>query len=44
MSLEAIIYIAAIGLVVGVVIWRLATAHGRLTDDGAEGRRFSKWW
>jgi len=43
MTLQAIIYIAAIALVLGVVIWRLAIAHARLTGEGAEGRQFSQW-
>ena len=43
MSLEAILYIAAVGIVLGLVIWRLAIAHSRLTGEGAEGRRFSEW-
>jgi hypothetical protein len=43
MSLGAILYIAAVGIVLGLVIWRLALAHSRLTGEGAEGRRFSEW-
>jgi len=43
MSLEAILYIAAVGIVLGLVIWRLAIAHSRLTGEGAEGRRLSDW-
>jgi hypothetical protein len=43
MTLEAILYIAGVGIVLGLVIWRLAIAHSRLTGDGAEGRRFSEW-
>jgi len=43
MSLAAVIYVAAIGLVLAIVIWRLAIAHSRLTGEGAEGRRFSRW-
>ncbi len=43
MTLKAIIYVAAIGLVLVLVFWRLAIAHGRLTGEGAEGRRSSQW-
>ena len=43
MTLGAIAYIAGVGLVLGLVLWRVARAHSRLTGEGAEGRRFSEW-
>ncbi len=43
MSLQAILYIGAVGFLMSLLIWRVAKAHSRLTGEGAEGRRFSQW-
>jgi hypothetical protein len=43
MPLVAILYLAAVGLGLIVIIGLVARAHERSSNEGAEGRRHSQW-
>jgi len=42
MTWKAILYLCAVGLALALILWRVAKAHRRSSDEGAESRR-SGW-
>ncbi len=42
MTWKAILYLCAVALALALILWRVAKAHRRSSDEGAESRR-SGW-